>query len=362
MLRNILTLPGQAAARLTPKLYVKILRAISKRSWLVGIYYIFTGQYSREQKATFNGRLRHLFGDSEGSIDEAVYDLRRSVHRLEKGLIMRPRRKIFAENYIETTVDKLAVIIRNGKGNRLLEQWATDVLNQFFSHSGPSPAIDRAKVKFSRITSHNDQHFGTSAPYKRNLNNLNINIDNLLELAVRRRSVRWYLPNKVPRSSIDKALEVARLSPSACNRQPFEFRIFDDPELVKQVSKLPMGTRGFEHNLPCIAVVIGQLRAFPYERDRHVIYIDAALATMAFEFALEAQGLSSCSINWPDIPKREEDLQSLLGLAQDERPIMLISLGYPDPEGMVPFSEKKTLEELRSYNRVAKSNVPRDSS
>jgi hypothetical protein len=31
---------------------------------------------------------------------------------------------------------------------------------------------------------------------------------------------------------------------------------------------------------------------------------------------------------------------------------MLISLGFPDPDGQVPYSQKKPLEELRSYNRI----------
>jgi len=45
-------------------------------------------------------------------------------------------------------------------------------------------------------------------------------------------------------------------------------------------------------------------------------------------------------------------MRKALSLAVDDRPVMLIALGYPDPEGMVPFSQKKSLDELRSYNRV----------
>jgi nitroreductase len=41
-----------------------------------------------------------------------------------------------------------------------------------------------------------------------------------------------------------------------------------------------------------------------------------------------------------------------LKLQPDERPVMLISFGYPDAEGLVPFSQKKSLDELRSFNRI----------
>ena len=151
---------------------------------------------------------------------------------------------------------------------------------------------------------------------------------------------------------IDKAVEVAVQSPSACNRQPYRFVVFDDPASVAQASRLPMGVAGFDHNFPAIVAVVGRLRAYPHVRDRHVIYIDGALAAMSFMFALETQGVSSCSINWPDIPEREEAAAKLLKLDPDERIVMFISLGYAADTGLVPYSQKLSLEEARSYMRL----------
>jgi hypothetical protein len=73
---------------------------------------------------------------------------------------------------------------------------------------------------------------------------------------------------------------------------------------------------------------------------------------MAFQFALEVQGVSTCCINWPDMAAQEHQMAQALGLRPDERVVMLISLGYPDPEGMVPYSQKKPLDEICSYNRT----------
>ena len=120
--------------------------------------------------------------------------------------------------------------------------------------------------------------------------------------------------------------------------------------MVKKVSEIPMGTKGYAHNIPVIAVIVGRQRAYFSERDRHLIYIDGSLAAMAFMFALETQGIASCPINWPDIEERERKMAKLLGLAPDERPIMLVAIGYPDPEGAVAYSQKKPLEEARFYN------------
>lgn len=154
----------------------------------------------------------------------------------------------------------------------------------------------------------------------------------------------------MPRELIDKAILVANQSPSACNRQPYEYRIIDDPNLLKEVAKIPAGIKGYEDNIPMLIVVVGNLDAYFDERDRHIIYIDASLANMAFMFSLETLGLSSCSINWPDIEKLEKRMEKSLKLKQHQRPIMCMAVGFPDPNGLVPYSEKRNIREIRKYN------------
>ena len=39
-----------------------------------------------------------------------------------------------------------------------------------------------------------------------------------------------------------------------------------------------------------------------------------------------------------------------MNLDVDERVIMLIAIGYPDPQGLVAYSEKKSLAVIRRYN------------
>ena len=73
---------------------------------------------------------------------------------------------------------------------------------------------------------------------------------------------------------------------------------------------------------------------------------------MTFMLTLETLGLSSCPINWPDVAGFETNIRKTLNLDLVERPIMLISCGYPDKEAKVPFSEKKDLDEIRSFNKV----------
>ncbi|MBD2038532.1 nitroreductase family protein [Leptolyngbya sp. FACHB-321] len=328
------------------------LRLATKSQFLSSLYYaLFSNAFAREHRGCIYGQLKYL-EDCENA-QGSQYLLRRNVHRLEKGLLMRPRRNLFATDYITETF--------RGYEQALAKQstcaadvgeigWAHDVLSQYFTIVSSHPVVDGLRDQFSTLKQIEQVEL-PRIPYKRNLNEpCSVDYDDFLKLSYRRRSVRWYLQKPVSRNLIDQAITIAALSPSACNRQPFEFRIFDDPEMVKKVASIPIGTKGFSDNFPVIIVVVGKLRAYFSERDRHVIYIDGSLASMSFMLALETLGLSSCPINWPDMESKEKEMSALLGLEFDERPIMLISVGYPDPDGMVAYSHKKSLEQLRRYN------------
>ncbi|MEA5557815.1 nitroreductase family protein [Nodularia spumigena] len=313
-------------------------------------YALISSAFRRETYGVIYGKLKYY--ENLNSSLGSSYLLRRNIHRLEKGLIMKPRRDIFALDYIEETLESYKYSLENKDktGNEKAElQWAHDVLKEYFRVVGDHPRINQSRLTF--LSLHYDDGDKNYVPYKRDLTiPPSVTYDQFLELCYRRRSVRWYEQKPVPRELIDKAIRAAALSPSACNRQPFEFRVFDEAELVQKVASIPMGTKGFNDNFPAIIAVVGKLSAYFSERDRHVIYIDGALASMSLMYALETLGLSSCSINWPDIEHLERKIALLLNLQPDERVIMLISLGYPDSDGMVPFSQKKSLSEIRRYN------------
>ncbi len=126
--------------------------------------------------------------------------------------------------------------------------------------------------------------------------------------------------------------------------------MFDDREKVELVASLPGGTVGFAHNFPVVIAIIGELRNFYGERDRHLIYVDASLAAMSVVLAAETLGLATCCINWPDIEEAERRAEQVLQLEPDQRPVMFMAMGYPDPEGMVAYSQKKPLAEIARFN------------
>ncbi len=313
--------------------------AVFSSAW----YLLFSRQFDREHKAVLQGRLQYKRSLKQVGRSSAL--IRRNIHRLEKGLIMQPRRAVFASDYISETVALYAKAVEQASLCDAEFKWATDVLTQYFAVVEDNAVIAKARALF-----HSTQEsavVATSIPYAhQTLAAAKVSFADLSALFLRRRSVRWYQQKAVDPALIRQAVNIATLAPSACNRQPYRFDLLSNASDAAEIARCAMGTTGFADNIPCLIVVVGDLSCYPAERDRHVIYIDASLAAMQLMLALETLGLSTCPINWPDIEEREARLQKKLGLAYHERPVMLMAVGYADPEGGVAFSQKKTDELL----------------
>ncbi len=342
--------------RRTYNAFNRMLLAIGGSTRLGATLYSIPGflTHNREQYAVLSGRrayYRNLGRDRASHVE-----LRRNIHRLEKGIQMKPRRSVFARDYIEETVEFYAIASRRDAQSGHIDagemQWAHDVLAEYFSIvTDEDPGIARSRKAFEAITPWDSP--GDVHPYPQgDLVKTDITYEQILSLAQNRRSVRWFHDKPVPRELIDKALLVARQSPSACNRLPYEYLVFDEPEQVRTVAGIPFGAAGYAHQIPTVIVVKGDLSSYFSPRDRHVPYIDASLATMGFIYALETLGLSSSVINWPDFEPLEAKMAKTLKLKPHERVIMLLAVGYADPEALVAYSQKKSLDTMRRFNRL----------
>lgn len=331
------------------------MKIASKAKPLASLYYsLVSGKFQREERAVLQGIAKYHAELQEN--DANIFLMRRNVHRLEKGLLMKPRRPVFARDFILETVNVYRKIVaepvRSEESSLASLRWGYDVLSEYFAVVGSDPVVDRARDVFAKCPPPDSNHSDETKriPYKKILDDRPVSFEQLERMSINRRSVRWFEDKPVPRDLLDNAFTVAGLSPSACNRQPYRFLVFDDPAAVETVSGLPGGTRGFKHNIPCIVIILGSFDAFYDEKDRHVPYIDGSLAAMSFSYALETQGLGACIFNWPDIEAHEKAADKVLGLKPYERPIFFMGVGYPDPEALVAYSQKRPLDVMRQYN------------
>ena len=319
-----------------------LLPLAAANRWSASVYYLlFSRQFRREHRAVLAGRLAYYRGLERPLHSSPL--LRRNVHRLEKGLVMRPRAPSFAADYIGETVDELARLRTAGQLEAAEDKWAGDVLDEYFAVVRDTPPIEQARVRYGALTAAQEHHGSQrSVPQPRaSWPAAPVSYDDFLALCRRRRSVRWFESRPVPRELVVRALDAAAQAPSAGNRQPFMFRYLEEADDAHRIAAIAMGTTGYAGNIPALVVLLGDLSCYPAERDRHVVYIDASLAAMQFMLALETLGLASCPINWPDVESLERQMARELKLPWHLRPVMLIAVGYADPAGGIPYSAKK---------------------
>jgi nitroreductase len=310
---------------------------------------VISRSFDRETAAVFAGIREHQRKTHAGT---EIFELRRRIHMVEKGLTMQPRRDTFAVAYIGALVDRLRRALELDVLEEATIAWARDVLDGYFvaTSTSSSPIIAAARLRYERLDLSSDiAYCGPAVPLPPEVE---FDPSMLATLAQHRRSVRWYQNRPVAREIVDEAVSVAIESPTACNRVPYRFELFDDPSDAQRIASIAGGTTGYVQNLQSLAVVVGDLSAYLDERDRHLIYIDGSLASMGFIYSLESNGVASCCINWPDLREPEKKIASLLGLASHERVVMLIAYGYADPSGLAPASPKFSLDHARRHSRL----------
>ena len=174
---------------------------------------------------------------------------------------------------------------------------------------------------------------------------------NFTEIALTRQSCRSYDPCRVvEKEKIEAVLNAARLSPSACNGQPYHFTVCRG-DIAKEAALLTRGMGGmnkFAVDAP-VLIVISEM---PYSKtaaagakiknnDYRSMDIGIACAYLTAEAA--AQGLGTCILGWFD----DEKLRRLCGI---EYPIRLvITLGYPGEKDQPREKKRKSMEELVSW-------------
>jgi len=144
-----------------------------------------------------------------------------------------------------------------------------------------------------------------------------------------RRSIRKFKNKRVNRESLEELVNYARLAPSGRNKQPLEYVIVDEPDLVKQFFKYTAWA--------------GSVDWFPSMEDRPKAYIvimvntnieettdslDAGLAAANICLGAVDRGLGTCPLG----ALEKEDIKKLLNLPGDREVKLAIGLGYPNQE------------------------------
>ena len=168
-------------------------------------------------------------------------------------------------------------------------------------------------------------------------------MDDFLQLVASRQSDRAYdMSRAVEHDKLERILEAARLSPSACNAQPWRFVVVTDPELAVKVGK-------FSKDAPVHILVVEEsmnITSFlgAKIKDKYFPLIDIGIAAAHITLAAESEGLGSCILGWFD----EKEIKKLVGIPANKRLLLDITIGYPVKEKRK--KSRKSKEKVVSYN------------
>lgn len=192
-------------------------------------------------------------------------------------------------------------------------------------------------------------------------------------LMQRRRSVRDFSDRPVPRDLIENAIRAAGTAPSGANLQPWHFVVISDPALKQQIrleaekeerafyaerapqawleALAPLGTdpnKPFLETAPyLIAIFALSYGLTPGGRRVKNYYVaeSVGIASGILITALHQAGLATLT----HTPSPMGFLNQILNRPRNERPFLLLVVGYPAEKAMVPDIGKKSLAEIATF-------------
>ena len=168
-------------------------------------------------------------------------------------------------------------------------------------------------------------------------------------LAATRQSTRAYDPARpVEDEKLTAILEIARLSPSACNGQPYHVTVCRGEAAAKVAKAVQgMGMNKFASDAP-ILLVISEKPYVPTAalgaRVKGIDYRSIDIGILAAYITAEAtaQGLGTCILGWLD----SDSIREVCGLDGDVK--LVITLGYPKEGDKLREKKRKGMDELVS--------------
>jgi len=157
-----------------------------------------------------------------------------------------------------------------------------------------------------------------------------------LEAIRKRRSIRKYTGDPIPRADLETIIDAGRLAATGSNQQPWDFIVVTEREMIH---RLKAASPWMDKAGAIIAVVMDPSSRWWVE--------DGAAAVENMLIASTALGYGACWLEGYTLP-REEEFKELLGIPTEKRLLTLVPIGVP---AEWPKKEKKPLEEVIHWER-----------
>jgi len=186
--------------------------------------------------------------------------------------------------------------------------------------------------------------------------------ETVMKTIMERRSCRKYDKRPIPHDILERIVEAGRNAPTAMDMQLLRFYVVENPEvtqrigmetyeiaskkvqrLVDRVNKMGL-SNACTCDAPCCVVITVPSEA----KDGPFIYMDVGLAVENMLVAAGAFGIRGLPVGLA-VMFNESGILNIVGAGKDEKMMILLDLGYPDPEYDQKFRPEKTIKSVVHY-------------
>ncbi|MGQ1911615.1 nitroreductase family protein [Marinifilum sp. RC60d5] len=168
--------------------------------------------------------------------------------------------------------------------------------------------------------------------------------ENFYEFSNSRASVRNFSSENIPMKKIIEVLELAKNTPSACNRQSWRTYSFSEKNQIEKILDAQGGNRGFGHLANKIIVVAGELGVFEGVAERNQVFIDGGIYSMNLLYCLHYYGIAACILNCSHGPEKDKIMRNLCKIKESEVFVSIVICGIPPESFMIANSQRHNLK------------------
>ncbi|MCO6164229.1 nitroreductase family protein [Flavobacterium sp. NRK F7] len=276
-----------------------------------------------------------------------VASLTKNYHIVEKGLALPHTRTEFGQQKIIKLIQDATLFIEE-YGNESLILAIKNCLSEYYEfnkRSGVNLDTDyfRTIAIFISTEFSEEKIGGTKTITKEEIANAtNFDFENFIKA---RSSIRDFDISELDVEKVEKAIDLARFTPSVCNRQSWKAHLFTKKKDVLKVLAFQNGHGGFKEVIQGVIVVTTDIRMFT-KLETNQVFVDGGLFAMNVINALHFYGIGTCPLNTCMPFVDEKKLKRTAKIEESERVIMMIAIGSIKEVFKVAISKRRDLNQI----------------
>ena len=160
-----------------------------------------------------------------------------------------------------------------------------------------------------------------------------------------RHSTRNFKKKRLKKEDILSAVEMAKYTPSACNRQNIKLHYYPSGKMKQNVIDFSLGKGGIYLSGVSTFIITIDVNGLFGAGERNQGYFNAGLFATNLINAFHSLGIGTCLIQFSNKIEEEEELKKLNQIPSYERIAVILFAGYYDEKSIFAVSSRKSVEE-----------------